>query len=118
MANDVFMALRNDKERMAFLDDYANDVNAYWYLAKMLTGYDRRFFAYRGTDYTVYVEDELQTMTWPKRHEKWISRSFYLVPDEPGTRKPFADYRMSKTMIINWIKERRKLSENSGGGDA
>lgn len=115
MANDVFMALRNDKERMAFLDNYTDDCNAYWFLAKMLTGYDRRFFAYQGDGYSIYVEDELQTLTWPKKHEKWLSRAFYLVPLENGTRKPFADYRMSKTQIINWIKEHRKLSENSGG---
>lgn len=113
MQNDVFMALRNDKERAAFLDNYRDDCNGYWYLAKMLSEYGRRFFAYYGNGYTVFVEDELQTVTWPKKGQKWLSRAFYLVTDEDSKKgKPFADCRKSKTEIINWVKDKRK---NWGG---
>lgn len=111
MYEDTFLSLPNDKERMAFLDSYQDEAN--WYLAKMLEPYDRRFFAYPGDGYTIYVEDELQTVSWPKKAEKWISKAYFLV--EGAICKPFADYRMSKTQIINWVKERRKLSEKSGG---
>lgn len=113
MANDVFMALRNDKERMAFLDNYKDDCSDYWHL-KNISVFDRRFFAYEGDNYTVYVEDELQTVHWPKTAQKWISKSYYLVEGKRDGR-PFSDYRMSRSQIINWVKEHRKLSENSGG---
>ena len=104
MYEDVFLSLPNDKERMAFLDNYTDGEN--WYLAKQIGPYNRRFFAYPGDGYTIYVEDELQTVLYPAKAEKWISKSFFLVEGE--INKPFADYRVSKTQIINWIKEKRR----------
>lgn len=110
MANDVFMALRNDKERMAFLDNYKDDCNSYWCRVKIIAPFDRRFFAYSGDDYVIFVEDELQTVHWPKTAQKWISKSYYLVEGERDDR-PFSDYRMSRSQIVNWIKERRREEE-------
>lgn len=104
MYEDAFLLLPNDKERMAFLDNYTHTGD--WYLAEALRTYGRRFWAYPGDGYTIYVEDELHTAKWPKIEEKWISKSYYLVEGEIDN--PFADYRVSKTQIVNWVKEKRR----------
>ena len=105
MYEDAFLLLPNDKERMAFLEHYTD--SDHWYCEKVMAQYDRRFWTHPGDGYTLYVEDELQTVFYPEKSEKWISKSIFLVPaDEP--KKPLADFRASKTQIINWIKEKRR----------
>ena len=113
MSSDVLMSLRNDKERTLFLDDYANINNDHWKLYFEGLFFNRRFFQYIGSGYCVYIEDELQTHTWPHKHKAYVTKSFYLVPGVRDPEKPFSDYRMSKTQIINWIKEQRRASDEA-----
>ena len=96
-------ALRNDKERIAFLEDYTNEGNG-WKLWKGDTDLQRRMWRYDLPDCMLVVEEEKTTIIYPKEQQEWIARNWYIAYDMSGA-VPFADYRASRTMALFKIKE-------------
>lgn len=92
--------LKNDKERIAFLEDFRNLENG-WYLWKDLDDIGRRWWRYDLEDSALIVEEELRTLTYPEKRTKWIVRSWYIIRD---WHLPFADGSASRTMALAEIK--------------
>lgn len=72
---------RNDKERIAFLEDYTNTKNG-WKLDKEDTGKSRRWWRLDLPDGTVLiVEEELRTFIWPIKHTEWNVLTWFIIKD-------------------------------------
>ena len=98
------MKFKNDKERLAFLDDYHN-TSAGWYLWKEIEDIDRRFWRFDFFDCSFVVEEQLQTLQWPYPREEWRFLHWYIVED---WREPFADSVASRSLALARLKEKLK----------
>ena len=93
---------RNDKERIAFLDDYRNTRNG-WKLWKCDEDLDRRWWRIEFPDGSAFVvEEQLRTFSWPEPHQEWIVAHWYIIPYRPDG--PFGDYVGSRTQALNKLK--------------
>lgn len=105
---------KNDKERTDFLDDFRNP-DLGWCLWKKDA--DRDLFVYRNDlaeDLCFLVEEELITVSWPKKHRSWTVRNRYIVnwpmtgPAYKDGMKTFGDQRASRTQQLAALKEFQK----------
>jgi hypothetical protein len=93
---------KNDKERIAFLDDFRNIDNG-WILWKKDDYLNRRWWRLNLLDGIAFVvEEQLRTYDWPNRHTSWTVMHWYIIED---TEKPFGDNVASKTMALAKLKE-------------
>lgn len=95
--------LKNDKERIAFLEDYRNEQNG-WNLWKQDEDLGRWMWRYDLDDISIIVEERLQTYEWPKKHQARTISNWYIT-DWSGL---FEDHRASRTMALAEIKKRTK----------
>lgn len=94
--------LKNDKERIAFLEDYRNTRNG-WRLWKCDEDLSRTWWRLELPDGSAFVvEEQLRTITWPKAHMEWLVAHWYILPADQD--KPFGDYCASRTMALNELK--------------
>lgn len=104
---------RNDKERIAFLEDYTNRENG-WYLFRNDIQMQRRAWALDLIDGTTFiVEEEVRTITWPETHLEWITIAWFIIEDDG---KPYGDCRGSRTMALTKLKEVEKSEKLKGNG--
>lgn len=96
--------LKNDKERIAFLEDYRNMDNG-WYLWKDDGDLDRKWWRYDLDDCALIVEERLQTIHWPSDHLSWIVDHWYIIRD---WHQPFEDGAASRTLALAVLKEAGK----------
>lgn len=96
-------ALKNDKERIAFLEDYRNMDNG-WRLWKNLDDIQRRWWRFdmQDADVAFIVEERLQTVMYPKMHETWLVVNWFIVRD---WSIPFSDNQASRTMALAELKK-------------
>lgn len=95
---------KNDKERIAFLEDYRNEGNG-WRLWKHDEDMGRRSWRLDITDgSSLIVEEELRTFNWPKVHTTWSVMHWYIIEDWNSDQN-FGDCRGSRTQALNKIKE-------------
>lgn len=101
------MKFRNDKERIAFLEDYRNDENG-WYLWQEYAEIGRKMWRRDIDDgnTSVIVEERLQTISWPRPEEKWIVHKWYLVTD---VGRPFEDNVASRTVVLDYIRQLKNI---------
>lgn len=96
--------LKNDKERVAFLEDYRNEKNG-WYVWKEIEDIGRRWWRFDLDDFALIVEEQLRTTTYPKKSVTWFVMHWYIVHD---WHMPFADSVASRTMALAEIKKAAK----------
>lgn len=98
---------KNDKERIAFLEDYRNEQNG-WHLWKHDEDLQRKWWRQDLPDgSSLIVEEQQQTFQWPATHVTWIVVHWFVVEDWSGTAC-FADYTGSRSMALQKIKEIEK----------
>ena len=98
------MKFKNDKERLAFLDDYRNTDNG-WYQWKKDEDLGRAWWRFDFPDCAVIVEEQLRTTTWPDEHVDWCVVHWYIVED---WMKPFADSVASRSLALAKLKDEQK----------
>ena len=101
--------LKNDKERIDFLEDYRNGNNG-WYLWDSNTDIGRRWWRYDFPDCALIVEEEEYTpveCSWWKEDpsEPWRVLQWFIIKDWFA---PFGDQRGSRTMALQEIKRIEK----------
>lgn len=95
---------KNDKERIAFLEDYRNQDHG-WRLWKNDIDLERKLWRLDLEDVSLVVEEQLQTIQWPTAHQKWIVKNWFIL-DSSG--RPFADGTASRTQALAVLKEAGK----------
>lgn len=94
--------LKNDKERIAFLEDYRNMDNG-WYVWKSDDELQRRMWMLRlAADAVFVVEEQMQTFAWPNKHTSWSVMHWYIIEDPTAI---FGDCVASKSMALAKLKE-------------
>lgn len=94
--------LKNDKERIAFLEDYRNMDNG-WDLWKFDDDLQRRIWMLRLSANVVFmVEEQLRTFAWPNKHTSWSVMHWYIIEDPTAI---FGDCVASKSMALAKLKE-------------
>ena len=110
---EKIMALKNDKERIAFLEDFRNTENG-WRLWKDMKSIGRRWWRLdlaRGfTKLALIVEEEIQTIHYPAEGEEWITRCWFIRNQFSGLA-PFADSRGSRTQALTALKDWQKIQK-------
>lgn len=101
------LELKNDKQRLAFLDDYTNKENG-WYLWKYDDDLQRRWWRYDLPDCALIVEEDQQTFTWPNVRIEWRKRDWFIIRDWSQKYKTFRDQQASRTLALAEIKRIQK----------
>ncbi len=96
---------KNDKERIAFLEDYRNVDNG-WKLWKGDMDLCRRWWRLELPGWSFVVEEQERTYSWPKKHKTWSVMHWYILPETADA--PFGDYVGSRTNALVKIKEIEK----------
>ena len=98
---------KNDKERIAFLEDYRNEQNG-WTLWKSDDVLQRRWWRYGLPDGSSFVvEEQLLTFNWPDTHTAWSTIHWYIMPDWTEAFV-FGDCVASRSLALKKIKELEK----------
>ena len=95
------LKFKNDKERIAFLEDYRNEDHG-WYLWKDDDDLQRKWWRFDLEDCALIVEERLQTLQWPDEHLSWLVSRWYIITD---WHKPFSDGAASKTQALAKLNE-------------
>ena len=104
--------LKNDKERVAFLEDYRNTENG-WYLWEDWFGMTRRFWRYDLPDCALIVEEDDQTFNWPEKQVKPRVVNWFIIRDWTFMSGTFRDQQASKTLALAEIKRVQKEMANA-----
>ena len=108
-------SLKNDKERIAFLEDYRNEQKG-WRMWKGDNDLQRIFWQNDITDgHALVVEEEYRTILWPKMHMAWEIKAWYILSDQ-NSGMTFGDQRASRTMALELIKKLQKEEKNGTKG--
>ena len=100
-----FKNLKNDKERIAFLEDYRNEDNG-WCLWKWDDDLRRRMWILRlAADAVLVVEEQLRTFSWPNTHTNWTVMHWYVIEDPTAI---FGDCVASRSLALAKLKEVQK----------
>ena len=101
------LELKNDKQRIAFLDDYTNKENG-WYLWKYDDDLQRRWWRYDLPDCALIVEEDQQTFTWPNVRIECLKRDWFIIRDWSQKYKTFRDQQASRTLALAEIRRVQK----------
>ena len=93
------MKFKNDKERIAFLENRSAEDG--WYLWKEDHDLRRRWMRFDLPDCALVVEEQLQTFRWPDKHQTWSVIHWYIIKDWHGL---FADQVASRTLALAELK--------------
>lgn len=100
-----FKNLKNDKERIAFLEDYRNEDNG-WCLWKFDDDLRRRMWMLRlAADVVLVVEEQMMTFSWPNTHTEWSVMHWYIIEDPTAI---FGDCVSSRSLALTKLKEVQK----------
>lgn len=104
---------RNDRERIAFLEDYRNEENG-WYLWKEIDQPERRWWRYDLSDRALIVEEKKVTYEYPKKHITWAVMHWYIIRD---WNRLFSDQVASRSVALSALKadERKAGAGNADG---
>ena len=100
------LKFKNDKERIAFLEDYRNEDNG-WYLWKEDSDLQRRWWRYDLPDRALIVEEQTRTYHWPDTRIEWSIVHWFVITDWTG-EIPFGDQVGSRSMALVALKEVEK----------
>ena len=105
---------RNDADRQEWIDGYRGgkyaDAWSIWVEYPLI---NRRFWKAELCGVWFIIEERMQTVfnpfTEPKYTRRWTTCAGYIIPDASlGSWNPLEDYKASKTMMLNKIKELEK----------
>lgn len=94
------MKLKNDKERLAFLDARTRATG--WYLWKEDPDLQREWWRFDLPDAAIIVEEQKITYSYPKPHEDKMILHWYIIEDWD---RFFADQVASRTQALQKIKK-------------
>lgn len=94
------MKLKNDKERLAFLD--ARTKATGWYLWKEDPDLQREWWRFDLPDAAIIVEEQKITYSYPKPHVDKMILHWYIIEDWNGF---FADQVANRTQALQKIKK-------------
>ena len=105
------MKFKNDKERIAFLEDYRNKEKG-WYLWKYDKDLQRSWWRCDLPDCSLIVEENWVTVTWPYRREERRIVNWFIIRDWTFNQATFRDQVASRSMALKEIKriERQGVS--------
>lgn len=95
------LKFKNDKERVAFLEDYRNRDHG-WYRWKDDDDLHRQWWRFDLDDCALIVEEQLQTFQWPQEHIAWRVVHWFIITD---WHRPFADGTASRSQALAKLKE-------------
>lgn len=98
------MKFKNDKERIAFLEDFRNEENG-WYLWHCNSDIGRRWWRLDLPGCAFIVEEQERTHTWPRIKTDWDIVHWFIIDD---WEVPFADGTASRSMALAQLKEIEK----------
>lgn len=101
------MKFKNDKQRIAFLDDYWNKENG-WYIWKEDSEIQRRWWRYDLPDCALIVEEDRQTFMWPDKRVEWRIVHWFIIKDWSFKEKTFRDQVASRSMALKELKRIEK----------
>lgn len=107
------MKFKNDKQRIAFLEDYWNKSNG-WYIWKDYADIQRRFWRYDLPDCALIVEEDRRTFTWPEKHIEWSICNWFIITDWTLSEKTFRDQQASRSMALRELKRVEKELKANG----
>lgn len=94
------MKLKNDKERLAFLDARTRATG--WYLWKYDDDLQREWWRFDLPDAAIIVEEQEITYQYPEPHRDKCILHWYIITDWHGL---FADQVASRTQALQKIKK-------------
>lgn len=97
------MKFKNDKERIEFLE--ARRAQDGWYTWKRDPDLGRIWQRRDFDGCTFVVEMRLRTVQWPKVSIEWSTANWYIITD---WKKPFEDYRASRSLALAKLKEMQR----------
>lgn len=100
------MKLKNDRERIAFLEDYRNEQHG-WHLWKSDDDLQMKIWRLDLPHSSIIVEEWLHVYEWPQRHQKWDPRCWYVVTD---WSQPLRAAAGSRSLALAMLK--KELKEN------
>lgn len=103
------MKFKNDKERIAFLEDYRNESNG-WYLWKHDEDLCRSWWRFDLSECALIVEERQQTLQWPYLHVAWLISAWYIIRN---WNIPFEDERASRTLALAELKKEEQLGTDN-----
>lgn len=106
---------KNDKERIAFLDDYRNLDNG-WQLWKDDRELDRRWWRLSLGINIFVVEEQRITYHYPETHVTWDVMHWYVI-DDIRVSQPFSDFRTSKSIALKVLKQIEKEMNRGTAND-
>ena len=95
------MKLKNDKERLAFLDNYKCEWFG-WYLWKEDPDLQRKWYRFDLPEGSIIVEEQRITYQYPEPHVDTSILHWYIIRDWNGL---FADQVASRTQALQLIKK-------------
>ena len=98
------MKFKNDKERIAFLEDYRNEEHG-WYLWREIDAPQKRWWRFDLGSCALIVEEQPQTFTWPEKHVSWRVACWYIISDWHGF---FADQVASRSLALAALKKEER----------
>ena len=98
------LKFKNDKERIAFLEDYRNEANG-CFIWKHDDDLQRTWWRFDLSECALIVEEQLQTFEWLGKHTTWTVMHWYIITDWHGL---FADQVASRTLAVAKLKEEAK----------
>ena len=101
------MKFKNDKERIAFLENYRNTDNG-WYLWKEDAETDRRWWRFDLPDCALIVEEDRRTLLWPEPRQKWFVVNWFIIKDWTFKDKTFRDQVGSRSVALAELKRCQK----------
>ena len=101
---------KNDRERIAFLEDYRNEKNG-WYIWKHDDDLQRTWLRCDLPDCALIVEEQQKTFTYPNLHISWYVMHWYIVDDWTGRTKTFGDQVASRSLALRKLKEIEKAAD-------
>lgn len=109
----MMLKFKNDKERIAFLEDYRNEEKG-WYLFKEIEDMQRRWWRFDLPDCALIVEEDQVTLHYPNLHIDWMIENWFIITDWTFSEKTFRDQVASRSMALRELKRVEKELKANG----
>ena len=109
----MMLKFKNDKERIAFLEDYTNEDNG-WYLWKHDEDLQRRWWRFDLPDCALIVEEDMMTFEYPEKRVDWYIHNWFIIKDWTFSEKTFRDQVASRSMALRELKRVEKEMKANG----
>lgn len=100
------LKFKNDKERIAFLDERREEDG--WYIWSENNDTNTRYVRYDLPEAALIYFEEVRTYHWPETHITWSPIHWYVVKN---WKEPFGDSVASRTQALQELKREEKLQE-------